>query len=301
MLQLIAFAVALAGSAVGAAWDLRTTEIPDEIPYAMIAIALALYGWQSYTEGSLLPLAYSVGVGGAFFAFGYVMYRIGQWGGGDAKLLAAVGCLMPFFVSGVLSELAAAGVTIFQGVHTIFPFPLSYFFNVFFVGAAYMMVYAAYIASRNRDVLSAFGRDVKATSRVFLAAAATLFVAFAAINFMLYKSFGMRLDAAALVSNSLLPVFATAGVFLVWRFARAVENVGFRRSVPLSRLRVGDVLENSKVWEGMTAADIKRIRKSGKKAVRIKEGVRFAPAFPLALLFTLYAGDAIMMVLRFLG
>lgn len=301
MLQLIAFAVALAGSALGAAWDLRTTEIPDEIPYAMVAIALALYGWQSYAEGSLIPIAYSVGVGGAFFAFGYVMYRIGQWGGGDAKLLAAVGCLLPFFVSGVPAELAEAGITAFQNVYILFPFPLSYFFNVFFVGAAYMMVYAAYVAVRNRDVLSAFGRDVKATSRVFLAAAAVLFAAFAVVNFMLYKNFGMQLPAAALVSNSLLPVAATAGVFLVWRFARAVEAVGFRRSVTVQQLRVGDVLESSKVWEGVTAADIKRIKKSGKKAVKIKEGVRFAPAFPLALLFTLYAGDAIMLVLRFFG
>jgi Flp pilus assembly protein protease CpaA len=301
MLQLIAFAVALAGSAVGAAWDLRTTEIPDEIPYAMIAIALALYGWQSYAEGSLLPLAYSVGVGGAFFAFGYAMYRIGQWGGGDAKLLAAVGCLMPFFVSGVPSELAAVGISIFQGVHTIFPFPLSYFFNVFFVGAAYMMVYAAYISARNRDVLSAFGRDVKATSRVFLAGAAFMFIGFASINFMLYRSFGMQFDAATFVSNSLLPVAATAGVFLVWRFARAVENVGFRHSVSVKQLRVGDVLESSKVWEGITEADIRKMKKSGRRSVRIKEGVRFAPAFPLALLFTLYAGDAIMMVMKFLG
>jgi Flp pilus assembly protein protease CpaA len=300
MLQLIAFMVALAGSALGAAWDLRTTEIPDEIPYAMIAVALLLYGWQSYAEGSLWPIAWSVAVGGAFFVFGFVMYRLGQWGGGDAKLLAAVGCLLPS-ISNLPAEFSAVGVNIFQNVHTLFPFPASYFFNVFFVGAGYMMLYAFFVAARNRGVLSAFGRDVKASSRVFLAAASALFVVFALVNWMLYQNFEMQISLQSMLSNSMLPVLAAAGVFLVWRFARAVESVGFRKNVPISKLRVGDVLEKSKIWEGVTVADIRRIKKSGQRYVRIKEGVRFAPAFPLALLFTLYVGDAIMLVLRFLG
>jgi prepilin signal peptidase PulO-like enzyme (type II secretory pathway) len=164
-----------------------------------------------------------------------------------------------------------------------------------------MMLYAFYVAARNRSVLAAFGRDVKASSRVFLAAASALFVVFAFVNWMIYQNFKVQTSLQLMLSNSLLPVLATAGVFLVWRFARAVENVGFRRNVSVSQLRVGDVLEKSKVWEGVTAADIRRIKKSGVRSMRIKEGVRFAPAFPLALLFTLYAGDAIMLVFRFLG
>jgi len=295
MLQLLAFAVALAGSTLGALWDLRTTEIPDEIPYAMVAAALLLYGYQSYAESSLWPLTWSIAIGAAFFGFGFVMYRLGQWGGGDAKLLAAVGCLMPS-VSGLPAELSAAGIGIFRDVHTVFPFPVSYFFNVFFVGAAYMMFYAFMVAARNHGVFSAFVGDVKASSRVFLATAACVFVAFAAVNWALYNNFGVRADAASMMSNSLVTVLASACIFLVWKFARAVESVGFRRAVPVGRLRVGDVLESSKLWEGVTSADIRRIKRSGVRRVRIKEGVRFAPAFPLALLFTLWAGDAIMLV-----
>jgi len=300
MLLLIAFAVALAGSALGAAWDLRTTEIPDEIPYVMIAIGLLLYGWQSYTQGSFWPLAWSLGVGGAFFAFGFLMYQIGQWGGGDAKLLAAVGCLLPN-AAGLPAELASVGLGAFQNVHLFFPYPVSYFFNVFFVGAGYMMVYAFAIAMSNRKVMTSFVSDIKATNRIYVFAAAVLFVGISAINFWMYRSFGLQLEITSMLANSAVSVLAIAGVFVVWKFALAVEKVGFRRSVPVSRLRVGDVLESSKVWEGITAAGIRRIRKSGARSVRIKEGVRFAPAFPLALLFTLFAGDAIMLVLSFLG
>ncbi|MCX6820786.1 MAG: hypothetical protein NT016_02460, partial [Candidatus Aenigmarchaeota archaeon] len=194
-----------------------------------------------------------------------------------------------------------AGLTAFQNVHLFFPYPVSYFFNVFFVGAAYMMAYAFAIAMSNRKVLTSFISDVKATNRIYVIAAAALFVGIAAINFVMYRSFGAQLGIASIVFNSAVSVLAIAGVFVVWKFALAVEKVGFRRGVPVSRLRVGDVLERSKVWEGVTAADIRRIRKSGVRNVRIKEGVRFAPAFPLALLFTLFAGDAIMLVLSFLG
>ncbi|MFH1623265.1 MAG: A24 family peptidase [Candidatus Aenigmatarchaeota archaeon] len=299
MLQLLAFVVALAGSTLGALWDLRTTEIPDEVPYAMAAIAMLLYGYQSFMEWSVWPLAWSVAVGAAFFGFGFLMYRLGQWGGGDAKLLAAVGCLLPS-VSSLPAELASVGIEAFQDVRMLFPFPASYFFNVFFVGAAYMMLYAFVVAARNRGVFAAFGNDVKASSRVFLAIAAALFIAFTGINLMLYRNFGMHIDPSSMLSNSLMPVAAAACIFLVWKFAHAVENVGFKRTVPVSRLCVGDVLDSSKIWEGVTAADIRRIKRSGVRRVRVKEGVRFAPAFPLALLFTLWAGDAIMIVFSFI-
>lgn len=300
MLQLIAFVVALTSSALGAAWDLRTTEIPDELPYAMIVIAMLLYGYQSLAAWSVWPLAWSAAVGAAFFGFGFIMYRVGQWGGGDAKLLAAIGCLLPS-ASALPSEFAGVGLGFLAKAQTLFPFPLSFFLNVFFVGAAYMLVYAFVVAFRNRNVLLAFVKDVKATNRVLVAGVVSLFVALVSINWLLYREFMMPFSPSLILSSALLPVMSTVVVFLVWKFARAVESVGFRRVVPVSRLRVGDVLESSKVWEGVTAADVRRIRKSGRRFVKIKEGVRFAPAFPLALLFTLYAGDAIMLLFRFFG
>jgi Flp pilus assembly protein protease CpaA len=249
-LLLIAFAVALAGAALGAAWDLRTTEIPDEIPYVMIAIGLLLYGWQSYAEGSIWPLAWSLGVGGAFFAFGFLMYQIGQWGGGDAKLLAAVGCLLPN-AAGLPAELASVGLGAFQNVRLFFPYPVSYFFNVFFVGAGYMMIYAFAIAMSNRKVLTSFIGDIKATNRIYAIVAAALFVGIAVINFVMYRSFGAQLGFAPVVFNSATSVLAIMGVFLVWKFALAVEKVGFR---PACRFR------------GCTWATCSRARGCGKES-----------------------------------
>jgi len=163
MLHLIPFAVALVGSSLAAAWDLRTTEIPDEIPYAMTAVALLFYGAQSFMAWSYWPIVHSAVAGLALFGFGFVMYYFGQWGGGDAKLLGAIGFLLP----------AASGL----GVNLMFPFPASYMFNVFFVGAGYMMVYAFVVAARNRKIISEFKRDVKASTSIFLVGSSALLLA----------------------------------------------------------------------------------------------------------------------------
>jgi hypothetical protein len=93
---------------------------------------------------------------------------------------------------------------------------------------------------------------------------------------------------------------ASAGLYILWKFVKAVENVGFKKKIPVSKLKVGDVPDYYKIWEGVTEKEIKKIKKSGKRYIWIKEGVRFAPAFPIALLFTLFYGDGILFLMNFL-
>lgn len=293
MFQFIPFAVALLGSSIAAAWDLRTTEIPDEIPYAMTAVALLFYGVQSFLAGSYWPITNSIMVGSALFGFGFVMYYFGQWGGGDAKLLAAIGFLLPTASAVPVASGTALGL--------IFPFPVSYLFNVFFVGAVYMLVYAAYLALRNRKIISEFKRDVKASASMLLVFAGALLLLSLGMNLLLYSHFQIQPQISPIFFNSLSITIGTLGIFLIWRFARVVENVGLKKRIPVSKLRVGDVLLSSKLWEGITEKELKKIRRSGKRYVRIKEGVRFGPAFPLALLFTIYFGDTILFLIRAMG
>lgn len=293
MFQFILFAVALLGSSIAAAWDLRTTEIPDEIPYAMTAIALVFYGVQSFLAGSYWPIINSIMAGSALFGFGFVMYYFGQWGGGDVKLLAGIGFLLP----------TASTVPVTSGtvLGLMFPFPVSYLFNVFFVGAIYMLIYAAYLALRNRKIISEFKRDVKASASMLLVFVGALLILSFGMNLLLYDYFKIQPQISPIFFNSLSITIGTLGIFLIWRFVRVVENVGLKKRIPVSKLRVGDVLLSSKLWEGITKKELKRIKRSGKRYVRIKEGVRFGPAFPIALLFTIYFGDTILFLIRFLG
>lgn len=294
LLYVALFATAIVGSSVAAAWDLKTTEIPDQIPYVMIGIALLVYGYQSIVEWSYKPIANSVAVGAALFGFGFVLYYFGQWGGGDVKLMSAIGFLLPDM--GAVSP-------IFPELYLWFPFPVSYLFNVFFVGAAYMLAYALILALLNRKIIHEFKRDVKASANMIIAASVALFIVFVFINW--YFATRLRFPQSQpsqylILVNSVVPLAVTVGFLLVWKFVRAVENIAFKKRIPLRRLKVGDVLLDSKVWDGVTEKDIRRIRRSKKRYVWIKEGVRFAPAFPLALLFTIYLGDAVLFLFRFL-
>ena len=87
-------------------YDLRTGEIPDWIPlvivaWACLATAAGLHAvtWMSLVVGSLLGL----GLGAAVFYLGWP-------GGGDVKLLAAIGASVgPWALLSVLAWMAFAG------------------------------------------------------------------------------------------------------------------------------------------------------------------------------------------------
>lgn len=284
MLESISLAVAFICSSIAAAFDLKTTEIPDEIPYVMMAVGLIFAGAQSYYQWSYWPILTSSIAGFGLLGFGFLMYYFGQWGGGDAKILSGIGFLLPSLPG------------IFK-VELMFPFPVSYLINVFLIGAAYMLAYVFVLSFLNRKIIFEFKKDLKAISNVFFVCSAVLFLAFVGINFYLSKTFQVPFTAGLLVKNSLLPFIGTLVLFLIWKFAKVVENVGFKKKIPVSKLRVGDVLLESKVWEGITEKDLKKIKKSGKRSVVIKQGVRFGPTFPLALLFTLFYGDGMILLM----
>jgi hypothetical protein len=205
------------------------------------------------------------------------MYRFGQWGGGDAKVLAAIGFFSPF-----LSPLSK---------NLYFPFAFSYLVNVFIVGAAYMLFYAFALAILNRKIFSGFLKSVKSSSKIILVSSFALFSLFLAGNFYLLHVFSLPIDFYSIFSNSTLLLIFSLALFLLWIFVKTVEDVAFKKRIPVSKLKVGDVLLESKLWEGITEKELKKIKASKKKFVWIKEGVRFAPTFPLALIFTLFYGD----------
>jgi Flp pilus assembly protein protease CpaA len=286
MLEQLAFLTALTGSAVGAAYDLKTTEIPDQIFYIMLAVGVVIVATNSYLSSSIQPILTSTAVGLILLASGFLMYKAGQWGGADAKLLAVIGFLLPTAPSFVQK--------------TYFPFPLSYIINVFLIGTPYMLLYAAVIAARNKKIMEEFSKDMKASSKIIVISSILLFVAFVVMSFYLTSLFNVQMSYKELVGNSLIPVFATAGFFVLFKFAKSVEEIGFKRKIPVSKLKVGDILNESRELEGISEKDLRRIKKSRKRFVVIKEGVRFGPAFPLALLFTLFYGDGILFLIRFL-
>jgi Flp pilus assembly protein protease CpaA len=283
-MQYIPFITALFGSAIAGAYDLKTTEIPDVLPYSMIAIGLAYYLYLSLTYSNFYYLIISLAVGLLFLGFGFVMYFLGQWGGGDAKLLSAMGFLLP-----IKPEFS---------VQTLFPFPLSFFINLFLIGAAYMLLYAFIYSLMNRKILQVFVKEVKASSKFLFLSFASFLIFIFFSSYYIFTTFFEFVPLSFIVKFSLLISFLTLIFFLIWKFARIVEKVGFVKRISVKKLKVGDILAESKYIEGITEKELRKIKRSGKKFVKIKTGVRFAPAFTLALLFTVFFGDALIF-LRF--
>jgi len=282
MLEIILFLVAFIGSTAAGFYDLKTTEIPDEIPYAMIFIGIIGNIVQSYLTWSYWPFIYSMIAGLSFLGFGFIMYYLGQWGGGDAKVLSAIGFLLPTY----------------QSAKLMLPFSMSFFFNLFLVGAFYMIFYAITLSFINKKIWTAFFTDLKANARMILIYNSALVLTIILIGFLSAR----YLDFLPLTTFTIFVVtigLASAGLYVLWKFVKAVENVGFKKRIPVSKLRLGDVPDYYKIWEGVTEKEIKKIKKSGKKYIWIKEGVRFAPAFPIALIFTLVFGDGVLILMNF--
>jgi prepilin peptidase CpaA len=86
----LVLAAALVAAAVG---DLRSRTIPNTLN---IAIALAAIPFWYFSDVALWPdVAIRIGVAAAVFAFFTAAFLLGQMGGGDVKLLAALSLWLP--------------------------------------------------------------------------------------------------------------------------------------------------------------------------------------------------------------
>jgi Flp pilus assembly protein protease CpaA len=100
----LALSIALALVALVAAWsDIRTRRIPNRLTVGALVLALAL-------RLPLGPEALLSGIAGLSFAFILVfpLFALGGFGGGDAKLLMAMGAFLG--VEGLFPGLLAIGV-----------------------------------------------------------------------------------------------------------------------------------------------------------------------------------------------
>jgi hypothetical protein len=275
----ILLAVGTAGFGLGAYWDVKTTEFPDWLPYAIILSALGVRGIFSWILGDWWILLSSVMVGALFLGFGLILYYMKQWGDGDAWLLGGLGFLFPAY-----SAFMAAG-TAFQAFGYM-PFPIIILFNFFFLSFCYLVAYSIALGIRHMKVSRKFWRELRKDSRSL-----TLLIAFFAalcLGMVAYLSLSLDIPLFRMYNLLGLPViFAAVIVFI--RYGRFVEQNLFRKRIPVSKLRAGDVLIAEK-WKGLTEKEIEKLRKKG-GSVWIKEGVRFAPVFIITLYATLFFGS----------
>lgn len=285
--ELIPFYTALIFSSIAAIYDLKTTEVPNEIFYVMYGIGIIFFLYQALTLQNIWIIFNPLIVSSLLFSFGYINYRLGQWGGADVFLLSSIGFLVPEIPQGFSSP-------------SIFPFPLTFLINVYLVGGVYLIFYTFVIFFKDRDVSLKFFADLKAASKILIFSSILLFIILILLSFYLRSLFSSYITSEEIIKNSLIIVIATNIFYTIFKLAKKVEDVAFKKRIPISRLKVGDVLMERKEFEGIDEKELIKIKRSGKKWIWIKEGARFAPAFPLALLFSVFYGDGIQFLINFI-
>ncbi|MBI2232342.1 MAG: prepilin peptidase [Candidatus Aenigmarchaeota archaeon] len=255
MAELMLLLAFLASAAAGI-YDLKTTEVPEEIPALMVSFGLFYWFVSALTFGDFYPLAVSMSVGTLLLALGILAYKKGQWGGADAWILASIAYMVPLFGSEI--------------------FMANFLSNFLIVGALYTVIYAAGLGLLRPGVFSYFIKDIRINAKFFI-----LPVFFLIVSLFTYAFQGI--DAFLRLSIIFLLLVA------FWRYGKIIESRVFRKRISSSALKEGDVVEGM-IWRGITKPEINEIRKK-KKYVVIKEGVRFVPAFPLTLLVTVAFGN----------
>jgi len=313
----LAVLVGVAVLGVSSYFDFKTREVENYITVGFIALALLMQLGFSVLAGNFAFLQNALLVGGLFFAFGWVMFQTGQWGGADTKILAGMGVLFANFPA-----LAP------------WPFAATLFVNIFISAFAYTILYSIYLTWQEPSVISEFKRSVRADSPELLRVFAIVFFAFFAASSYVFWRFSPDFLTLILLMQPLLSLLVLLPVF--WgliKFARALESKTLRLKatskalrefdlLTVDILRIGkkvslvpeaertrqmrksakDMIYDSTDPNGLTLEQISCIRKLVKSRALpdsfvIKWGLPFVPVFLIALLVTLYFGDFVIRII----
>jgi Flp pilus assembly protein protease CpaA len=274
--------------ALASFFDLKTGEIPEKVSRGFIVSVIFLALAETLLSSNTGPLLWAAVMGVGFFLVGYVMFYLGEWGGGDVKILAGAGCSIGF--------LGAVGY--FQGF-SVFPYYVSYFINFALSASPYVIAYTFLLGLQKPEVFRGFASTVSEKKVILIIVLSVLPAALAAYLQMPWM-------AAPMLAVPLLVVLSF--------YLLAVENIALQKTIKVSELREEDIIAKDLVVDGKTIASrrgagglsgeqLSRIRElaaAGRipDSIGIRWGIRFAPVFFLAFLLTYMWGDVLELLMR---
>ncbi|MBW3002904.1 A24 family peptidase [Candidatus Woesearchaeota archaeon] len=265
---------------IGTFTDLKVREVPDWLNYSGIFVGLGLrLIWSFYSFDWSYIIHGLVGFG-VFFGLACLMFYLGQWGGGDAKMLMALGALLGLELS-------------FES------FTVGFLVSLMIVGGLYGFAWSAVLAARNWKKFSFDYRKVLAEKRKYR-------VFFLGFSFVLLVSAVFVSDVFTRFLLVFFALFVPAMNYLVFA-VKAVENSCMYQRVKPSELTEGDwIAKDVKVKGkricgpkdlGIEKKQIRKLVKLKVKSVVVKTGIPFVPSFLMAFLLTLWIGNPFVYLL----
>jgi len=295
MFEWILAIIGIVGFGLAGYWDLKSTEFPDWLPYSIIILALAVRAVFAFLLADWSILTDSIIVGIAFLGLGLGMYFTKQWGDGDAWLMGALGFLFPSLPAA--SDLTAASAVVpaaspFGFAYaSSFPFPLAMIFNFFLIAFVYIIAYSLALSLIRPEVCRGFIRAFKPKLKNAVILIGGTTAAYFIFLIAMFLHFGLVPPSPFLVASFPLMI---AFVVVFSHYGKYIEKNLFKRRIPVSKLRVGDVPVGGQ-WRVLSHKEISVLKRRG-GSIWIKEGVRFAPVFVIALVVTLLFGDVFSLI-----
>lgn len=255
------FVLAAAWLVFAVVQDLRTREISNWLNFSLLAFALIYRALIALGTGR--PLFFWWGVLGTLFfiALAYLLYYGHAFAGGDAKLLMALGPVLPF---------EGLSDTVFLG--------LGFIMALLLLGSVYSLVYTFMLIPRRWSAFRrAFIRQLRTSRRLVL-----ICVGLGVVCGGIFAFFDPVTGFFFFLALLLLP--------FLYSYGRALEACFFIKKVSPAQLTEGDWLVHQvrvgravvkPSVHGLTLPEIKLLRRSS-SLVTIKEGIPFSPAFLLA-------------------
>jgi len=242
--------------------DIKTREIANWLSFSLIIFALGFRFFYSLFGGDNFLFFYNGLIGlGVFFALGNLLYYGKVFAGGDAKLMIALGTILPYF--SILSK----------NFQVFFDFLLVFLS----VGFIYILTSSVILCARNfKSFKREFLKQLNKNKKLMIG------ILFFSIILSVFGFIEKMFFALGIL------MFFTSYLYL---YSKAIDESCMIKKIETKDLREGDWLYSSikigrKVikakWEGLNMKEIKEIRKKYRE-VKIRQGVAFSPVFLISL------------------
>jgi preflagellin peptidase FlaK len=148
-IPLIAIIIAIIACIYSSYSDLKWGVIPNKLTFPLIGVGILLNGIYYIMLGNLLFLLGTLIITLLVFFFGYLLWKMGAWAGGDVKLFTGLAALIPFYPA--LLNYHLFNITF--PITASYPFPLTLIINSILAMFPFLLIYVSFIVIKNKPHL----------------------------------------------------------------------------------------------------------------------------------------------------